>query len=117
MQRSTTSDARIALTIGATAATGVLTIRDPHATSRRKSSATKIWMSTVTGATIRATDTCGIPPAFPTAGLLIATVIGIGFLPGDGRGLTTPPGATRPSTTDAGLSLADAGAGSPDLSP
>ena len=75
------------------------------------SSATMISTTTATGATIRITAMSGSPTASMPAGRPIMRVIGIGFLPGDGPGSMTIPGATLPSTTAAGSALAVAGDG------
>src|SRR6267154_3050060 len=66
------------------------------------SSATKIWTTTVTGATIQTMATCGSQPMLKQDGRPITKAIGIGFLPGDTPGSMTPTGATLPSTTGAG---------------
>src|SRR5437879_47800 len=77
-------------------------ILDLRAICPAMSSATKIWMTTVTGATIQAMATYGSPAMLKQDGRPITKAIGIGFLPGDTPGSMTPIGATLPSTMDAG---------------
>src|ERR1700720_3081804 len=66
------------------------------------SSATKIWMTTATGATIQTMATCGSQRMLRQDGGRITRAIGIGFLPGDTPGSMTPTGDMLLSTTGAG---------------
>src|SRR6516165_9072348 len=70
----------------------------------------KTSTTTVPGAKFRRTDMSGFPLQ-PPAGLPISMVTGYGSSLGDGPGLTTRPGVTHRSTTAAGFTPPDIGAG------
>src|SRR5580658_10373 len=67
--------------------------------------------------TTRATELSGTRAAFPAAGRRIPMAIGRGLLHGAGPGWRPNHGALRPSTTDAGRTLAGVGAGFRDRPP
>ena len=73
-------------------------------------------MPMATGCPTRVTERSGCRARCRSAGRLTATAAGAGYSRGAGPGSTPHPGAMRPSTTDAGLSSATAGAGGPAVS-
>src|SRR6478736_6536071 len=95
------------------AATAILVgiAHNPPVTFLMTSSATKTWTNMVAGAPRLTTARSGSHTPLLSAGRPIAMATGFGFLPGDGLGLTTHPGASLRSITAAGLSLAECGAG------
>src|SRR5215469_11574527 len=100
-------------TTGPIVAKVAMTIRLRRATAPGAWLDSKISMITGTGALIPNTVQFGFRVS-NQAGLLITMDTGPGSILGDGRGSTTPAGATRHFTTAAGYRSKDVGVGFPD---